>query len=82
MTIQKSKNTIFLVDMIEQSPYPVYIILDNKKIELTGNRNLLNLFRKYWDLEDVTEVTLETENMDLITQLPVPQAVSRQSQTN
>ena len=64
MTIQKSKNTIFLADMIEQSPYPVYIILDNKKIELTENRNLLNLFRKYWNLEDVTEVTLETENKE------------------
>lgn len=62
MTIQKSKSTIFLADMIERSPYPVYVILDDKKIDLTENRHLLNLFRKYWNLEDVTEVTLETEN--------------------
>lgn len=64
MTIQKSKNTIFLADMIERSSYPVYVILDDKKIELTGNRNLLKLFRKYWNLEDVTEVSLETENTE------------------
>jgi len=45
--------------MIEDSPHPVYVILDDQKIELTGNRNLLKLFRKYWNLEDVTEVNIE-----------------------
>lgn len=68
MIIKKTENTILLADMIERSPYPVYIILDDRKIELTENRNLLNLFRKYWKLEDVTEVTLETENTDF----PIP----------
>ena len=62
MTIQKTNKTVFLADIIEQSPFPVYVILDNEKIELTKNRNLLNLFRKDWTLEDVPEVTLETEN--------------------
>ena len=52
--------------MIENSPCPVYIILDGEKIELTENRRLLNLFRKYWKLEDVTEVTLEMENADFL----------------
>lgn len=64
MKIRKTKNTLFLADMIECSLYPVYVVLDNEKIELTRNPNLLNLFRKYWNLEDVTEVTLETENTE------------------
>ncbi len=64
MIIKKAQNTALLADMIEKSSYPVYLILDDQKIDLTENRNLLNLFRKYWKLEDVTEVTLEVENMD------------------
>lgn len=52
--------------MIEKSSCPVYLILDDRKINLTENRNLLNLFRKYRKLEDVTEVTLEVENMDFL----------------
>ena len=59
MIIKKSQHTRLLADMIEDSPHPVYVILDDKKIELTGNRNLLKLFRKYWNLQDVTEVNLE-----------------------
>lgn len=66
MIVKKTESTIPLADMIERSPYPVYIILDDRKIELTESRNLLNLFRKYWKLEDVTEVTLETENTDFL----------------
>ncbi len=64
MIIKKAQNTALLADMIEKSSCPVYLILDDPKIDLTENRNLLNLFRKYWKLEDVTEVTLEVENMD------------------
>lgn len=66
MVIKKTINTIPLADWIERSSCPVYIILDEKKIELTENRSLLNLFRKYWKLEDVTEVSLETENPDFL----------------
>lgn len=66
MIIKKAQNTALLADMIEKSSYPVYLILDDQKIDLTENRNLLNLFRKYWKLEDVTEVTLEVENMDFL----------------
>ncbi len=66
MLIKKEKNTAHLAEMIENSPCPVYIILDGEKIELTENRRLLNLFRKYWKLEDVTEVTLEMENADFL----------------
>ncbi len=66
MIIKKAQNTALLADMIEKSSSPVYIILDDQKIDLTENRNLLNLFRKYWKLEDVTEVTLEVENMDFL----------------
>lgn len=64
MTVRKTAHTACLADMIEKSSCPVYIILDGRKIELTENRSLLNLFRKYWKLEDVTEVILETENTD------------------
>ncbi len=66
MIIKKAQNTALLADIIEKSSYPVYLILDDQKIGLTENRNLLNLFRKYWKLEDVTEVTLEVENMDFL----------------
>lgn len=66
MIIKKTHRTVCLADMIEKSPLPVYIILDDRKIELTESRSLLNLFRKYWKLEDVTEVTLETENKELL----------------
>ncbi len=66
MIIKKAQNTALLADIIEKSSYPVYLILDDQKIDLTENRNLLNLFRKYWKLEDVTEVTLEVENMDFL----------------
>lgn len=66
MIIKKTHRTVRLADMIEKSSLPVYIILDDRKIELTENRSLLNLFRKYWKLEDVTEVTLETENKELL----------------
>lgn len=59
MIIKKSQHTRLLADMIEDSPHSVYVILDDQKIELTGNRNLLKLFRKYWNLEDVTEVNIE-----------------------
>ena len=59
MIMKKSQHTRLLADMIEDSPHPVYVILDDQKIELTGNRNLLKLFRKYWNLEDVTEVNIE-----------------------
>lgn len=62
MIIRKAENTTLLADMIERSSFPVYIVLDDRKIELTENRSLLKLFRKYWNLEDVTEVILETEN--------------------
>jgi hypothetical protein len=66
MIIKKAQNTALLADIIEKSSHPVYLILDDQKIDLTENRNLLNLFRKYWKLEDVTEVTLEVENMDFL----------------
>lgn len=66
MIIKKTHRTVCLADMIEKSSLPVYIILDDRKIELTESRSLLNLFRKYWKLEDVTEVTLETENKELL----------------
>lgn len=62
MIIRKTENTTLLADRIERSSFPVYIVLDGRKIELTENRSLLKLFRKYWNLEDVTEVILETEN--------------------
>ena len=45
MIIKKSQHTRLLADMIEDSPHPVYVILDDQKIELTGNRNLLKLYR-------------------------------------
>lgn len=66
MIIKKAENTISLADMIERSSYPVYIVLDGRKIDLTESRSLLNLFRKYWNLEDVTEVILETENPNFL----------------
>lgn len=66
MIVRKTENTILLADMIERSPCPVYIVLDDRKIELTESRSLLNLFRKYWKLEDVTEVILETENPNFL----------------
>lgn len=66
MIIRKTENTTLLTDMIERSSFPVYIVLDDRKIELTENRSLLKLFRKYWNLEDVTEVILETENPNLL----------------
>lgn len=66
MIIRKTENTTLLADMIERSSFPVYIVLDGRKIELTENRSLLKLFRKYWNLEDVTEVILETENPNLL----------------
>ncbi len=62
MVIKKTEKTLLLADMIEKASCPVYIILDDKRIELTESHSLLKLFRKYWNLEDVTEVTLETEN--------------------
>lgn len=66
MIIRKTENTTLLADRIERSSFPVYIVLDGRKIELTENRSLLKLFRKYWNLEDVTEVILETENPNLL----------------
>lgn len=66
MTIRKTAQTASLADMIENSSCPVYIILDDRKIELTESPHLLNLFRKYWKLEDVTEVALEMENADFL----------------
>lgn len=66
MIIRKTENTTLLADMIERSSFPVYIVLDDRRIELTESRSLLKLFKKYWDLEDVTEVILETENPDFL----------------
>lgn len=66
MVIKKTESTILLADMVERSSFPVYIVLDDRRIELTESRSLLKLFKKYWDLEDVTEVILETENPDFL----------------